>query len=84
MSPSQMARERMAEETARYHDRQHRRLMVTLLHPPQAMGEPQYSEAAWRADYHYREAEAARVRELAIQLEGFEVESLVRLCRRAA
>lgn len=79
-----MARERMAEETAAYHERRHRRLMVTLLHPPQAMGDARYSEISRRADYHWREAEAARVRVVAIQLEGFEVESLVRLCRRAA
>lgn len=81
---TQLERERMAEETARYHERAYLRLMVTLINPPRALSEARLVEVTRRADYHWREIEAAEVRLIAIQLEGFEVESLVRLCRRAA
>lgn len=75
---SQLERERMADSTARYHERQHRRLLVTLLHPPQAISEARYGEISRQADYHWREAEAARVRVVAIQLEGVTLDDLAR------
>lgn len=81
---SQLERERVADSTAHYHERAYLRCMVTLINPPRALSEAQCDEIARRADYHWREIEAAEVRLVAIQLEGFEVESLRRLCRRAA
>lgn len=73
MSPSQIERERMAESTARYHERQHRRLLVTLIEPPRAIGEARLAEISRQSDYHWREARAAEVREIAIQLEGLDL-----------
>lgn len=81
---TQLERERVAESTAAYHDRQYRRLVVMLLYPPKAITRTQYDEIRSRADFHYREEQAANVRLVAIQLEGFDARDLVRLCRRAA
>lgn len=75
---SQLERERMAEETARYHEREYLRLMVTLIDPPRAISQARYSEIGRQADYHWREIEAAEVRLIAIQLEGVTFDDLAR------
>lgn len=75
---SQLERERMAEETAAYHERAYLRLMVTLIDPPRALNEAQLAETARRADFHWREAKAAEVRLVAIQLEGLTFDDLAR------
>jgi hypothetical protein len=66
----------MAEETARYHERECDRWFRVWLDT--ASDEPDVNEISRRTDYHYREAEAARVRLVAIQLEGVTFDDLAR------
>lgn len=80
---SQLERERMAESTAAYHEREYLRRMVTLINPPRAISEDRLAEITRQADYHWREAEAARVRVVAIQIEGLDLRDVLAL-RRAA
>lgn len=76
---SQIERERMAESTARYHAREADRWFSVWLDT--ASDEPNVNEIGRRATHHYREAEAAEVREIAIQLEDFDVRDLLALRR---
>lgn len=78
---SQLERERMAESSVRYHERECDRWFRVWLDT--ASDEPDVNEISRRTDYHYREAEAARVRLVAIQLEDFDVSDVLAL-RRAA
>ena len=81
MSPSQIARERMAEETARYHQHEYVRWLDTWTDmDPDDLEE---SETRRRVLFHWREIKAAKVRLVAIQLEGVTFDDLLAL-RRAA
>lgn len=78
---SQLERERMAESTARYHHGQGLRWLIAFLNAPADPPEEflrTWKETSQRARYHRREAEAAEVRLVAIQLEGVTFDDLAR------
>ena len=73
---SQLERERMAEETARYHYEQW--LLWLDAWADLNGGEPEEDETRRRVLFHWRETKAARVRLVAIQLEGVTFDDLAR------
>ena len=73
---SQLERERVAESTARYHQREYSRWLNVWA--DLNGGEPEEDETRRRFLFHWREAEAARVRLVAIQLEGVTFDDLAR------
>jgi len=73
---SQLERERMAEETARYHYEQW--LLWLDAWTDLDEDDPEESELRRRFLFHWRETKAARVRLVAIQLEGVTFDDLAR------